>query len=114
MIVEFDEPTGRVSAQCPDIHLALYPAGHKLKDGKDDFYRGAFVVSRGSERVHLNALDITDLFAFFALDITDLFAFFDDAKVADVRKVMTKEYVATNLLRMLVTESVVEDPGDES
>ena len=101
MIIDYDEPTGRASAQCPDIHLALYPAGHKLKDGKDEFYRGAFVVSRGSERVHLNALDITDLFAFF-----------DDPKVVEVRKVMTKEFVSMNLLRMLVTEQVIEDSGD--
>ena len=101
MILEYDEPTGRISAQAPDIFLSLYPAGHKLKDGKDDYYRGALTISRGSERVHLNALDITDLLTFLGED-----------RVKAVRAIMTKEHTATNLLRMIFTESTLEDTDD--
>ena len=103
MNVDYDEATGQVAAQFPDIYCALYPAGHRTtEDGKDDFYRGALTISHGKERVHLNALDIGDLLVFLA-----------DARVIEVRKIMTKEHVATNLLRSLLLESTVVVDSDE-
>ena len=98
MRLEYDEATGQVSAQCPDIYLALYPAGHRTSPtGKDDYYRGAMTITKGSERIHLNALDIGDVEAFL-----------DEPRVHDVRQIMTKEHVATNLLRALLLEQKLE------
>lgn len=98
MRLEFDEATGQISAQCPDVYLALYPAGHRVSEtGKDDYYRGALSITKGSERIHLNALDIGDVLAFL-----------HEERVGSVRSIMTKEHVATNLLRALLLERDME------
>ena len=102
MIIEYDEITGQISAQFPDVFFSLYPAGHRVADGKDSYYRGALTISRGSERVHLNAFDIGDLETFLA-----------DERVLGVRKVMTKEHIASNMLRSILLESRLGGDGDE-
>lgn len=91
MIVEFDEQTGQVSVQFPDVWLGIYPKGHKIVDGKDSFYNGAFLIRRGNEHVHLNAFDVGDLRRFLA-----------DPRVSDVLNRLTDEHVQTNFLRSLI------------
>lgn len=94
MLLEKEVETGKVSCQFPDVWCSLYPAGSKSEDGIATYYRGALVIRRGLESVHLNALDVGDVEMFLA-----------DPYVHDVRQRMTKEHVATNMLRALVLES---------
>ena len=95
MNLDVTEP-GKISCQFPDVWMSLYRAGMKVEDGKEEHYRGALVIRRGTESIHLNALDIVDLFRFF-----------DDERVKELRKVMSKEHTATNLLRALVMEATL-------
>ena len=92
MNLDYDEETGAVSAQFPDIWISLYPSGIKhLPLGKKEHYRGALLIRKGDEHIHLNALDIGDLLLFL-----------DHGFVKKVRQRMTDEYVKENLLRSMI------------
>ena len=93
MRVDYDPITRKAEAQFPDIYCAIYPAGHKVDvvTSKDVHYRGALLITHGSEKIHLNALDIGDLLTFLA-----------DTQVDKVRETMTEEHTTENLLRALI------------
>ena len=92
LITTFDNESGQISCQMPDVWLALHPAGTKhTAGGLEEHYNGALVIVKGTEKVHLNALDIADLLTFLSDDAVD-----------KVRQKMSEEHIITNLLRSVL------------
>ena len=100
MDIVVDEETGAHSAQFPDIWLSIYPAGvkHEPVTGKADHYRGALLIRKGEEHVHLNAFDIDDLLRFIA-----------DKRIQTAKRVMTEQHVKMNLIRTMLALEVTPD-----
>ena len=104
MNVTYDPDTKKAEAQFPDIYCAIYPAGVKTDSltGKEDHYRGALLITHGSEKIHLNALDIGDVLDFLT-----------DTMVNRVRETMTNEHIAQSLLRAMVLRQHWSDHATE-
>lgn len=103
MRVEYDEETHKAESQFPDIYISIYPAGHRVDPltGKDEHYRGALLIKHGSEKIHLNALDIGDVLSFLT-----------DPMVDKVRQTMTDEHISTNLLRAIIMRQTWGTPEE--